>query len=139
MLPLPVTEEETIFEVCCGKRICNGCIYKQMIMKRDQGVPNHEIRELKCFYCCQPTPRGKNDIKALKKLMKKNNTYAFLLMATHHQSGDKVMQSNTKALEMRIAVELGNAQAYTLIAAHYRDGNVVETNRPRAFEYPKEY
>ena len=38
--------------------------------------------------------------KALKRLMKKNNPYAFIQMAHEHKSGDRVLLSDRKALEI---------------------------------------
>ena len=131
MIPLPIDQSETTFEICCGKCICRGCSYKQTLTEMKNRVPDHEQ---KCAFCCQLDP--KNHVKALKKLMKKNNTYAFLMMAERYKSGDGVFQSDTKSIEMYIcAAELGNAQAYALIAHYYEAGNVVAKNMSRAFAF----
>ena len=66
-------EDEITFMTCCGKYICIGCIYKSVKNDKKNGLPEHEV---KCAFCRQPPP--KSEIKALKKLMKKNNPIAFI-------------------------------------------------------------
>ena len=118
MIPLPIEDNEIRFMTCCGKSICIGCDYKQQMSEIKNGVPKSEQ---KCAFCCQPDPE--NHIKALKKLMKKNNPNAFMAMAERYKSGDGVFQSDTKSLEMRIcAAELGYAEALRYIGTYYRFG-----------------
>ena len=97
MIPQPIEEDEIRFMPCCGKNICQGCDFKHSINNIEKSV-RVQRNEEKCAFCCQPHP--KNIIKALKKLMKKNNPDAFTLMARCHKKGDGVLQSNTKALEI---------------------------------------
>jgi len=57
------------------------------------------VRDHKCAFCRQePT----NSIKSLKRLMKKNDPEAFIHMAMEYKSGERTLQSDTKALEMYI-------------------------------------
>ena len=137
LIPLPLKEDEIQFMVCCGKRICIGCRYKQTISEikrdREKGVQKHDI---KCAFCCQSSP--KNRIKALKKLMNKKNPHAFVRMSTHYKRGDGVIQSDTRSLEMYIrAAELGDtsARAYGMIGHYYIEGTVVEQNTSKAIEF----
>jgi len=117
LIPLPHREVEISFHICCGKRVCDGCIYKNRITEAKNGVPDSKH---KCAFCRQPPP--KNVIKALRKLMKKNNPDAFLKMAGRYESGDGVIQSDTRVLEMYTrAAELGNARAYGKIGLYYQD------------------
>jgi len=131
MIPLPMREDEITFEICCGKNICQGCCFKKTLTDMKNNVPRNKW---KCAFCCQQHP--KNIVKALKKLMKKNEPEAFMAMARAYKKGEITLQSDTKALEMYIrAAELGHAQAYALIGHHYEDGVVVERNMSRAFEF----
>ena len=117
MIPLHINETETVFMSCCGKQICGGCIFTHKMTDFMNGVPIHEM---KCAFCCQPTPT--KVIKCLKKLMKKNNPGAFMQMADHYKRGQEVFQSDTKSLEMLIrAAELGNAKAFVHIGYHYKE------------------
>ena len=124
MIPLPFQPKDTRPMYCCGKRICCGCTFKQTITDRKKGVPHHEM---KCAFCCQPYP--KNEIKALKKLMKKNVPFAYTHMAERYREGDGMMQSDTKSLEMYIrSAELGYIGAYGVIGCFFRKPNVDVTD-----------
>ena len=120
MIPFPVDDNNSksvIFFHCCGKNVCNGCSYK--LMMNTDGF--------KCAFCCQiATSSAKHTIKAYKRLMKNNNPKAFIMMAGKYKSGQDVIQSNTKALEMYIrAAELGNTEAYLNIGCCYELGIVL--------------
>ena len=131
MMPHPLLEGETIFVPCCGKHICLGCIHKRALVEMKKGIPTHKH---KCAFCCQLTP--KSGVKALKKLMKKNNPLAFMVMAERYKEGDNVFQSDTKYLEMRIcAAELGHAVAYADIGNCYEHGDVLNQNTSKALEF----
>jgi len=100
----------------------------------EHGNINTEVEKFKCAYCRQPGP--KSDIKALKKLMKKNNTQAFIQMADKYESGEGVFQSDTKALEMYIrAAEIGCAEGYLYIGRYYERDIVVEQDISKALEF----
>ena len=74
LIPLPLTESEIVFMPCCGKTICNGCIYKSTIIAIENGIQKHEA---KCAFCRQPS-NASSYIKQLKKLMKKNIPNAYI-------------------------------------------------------------
>ena len=106
MQPLPLYGCESNFMSCCGKTICNGCVYKEVLNDLKNGLSKHALfNERKCAFCRQTLG---NVTKATKKLMKKNNPDAFMMMAASYKEGaDGVIQSDTKALEMCIrAAEL---------------------------------
>ena len=130
LLPLPIKEGQIVFMPCCGKDICKGCICKQKM----NDVKNGTAHEQKCAFCRQSPP---NIVKAIKKLMKKNNPDAFMCMAFKHKLGeDGVLQSDTKALEMFIrAAELGHANAFEKLGYHYQCGIAVEQNISKAMEF----
>ena len=131
MMPHPLLEGETIFVPCCGKHICLGCIHKRALVEMKKGIPTHKH---KCAFCCQLTP--KSGVKALKKLMKKNNPLAFMVMAERYKEGDGVFQSDTKYLEMRIcAAELGYADAFGSIGYHYSLGTAVVQDISKALDF----
>ena len=116
MIPLPLLGNDVSFMYCCGKQICNGCAYKQMKNDFEKGK-----RVRKCAFCCQPKPR--NNIKALRKLMKKKNPTAYMQMVCLYRDGDEgLMQSYTRSLEMSIeAAELGHASAYGSIGGSHEE------------------
>ena len=139
MIPLPHREGGIRFMTCCGKNICTGCDRKHTDTEIKKGVTKIKKKgarkiELKCAFCCQPSPT--NIIKALKKLTKKNNPSAIIQMASEYRSGNGVLQSDTKALEMIIrAAELGDTGAFQRLGKYYEDGIAVEQNMSRALEF----
>ena len=140
LIPLPFRDDEIVYKICCGKQICDGCNYKNYKNDLNNGVSTDEME---CAFCRQLTPM--NTTKALKKLMKKNNTYAFMAMAFGYESGtDGLFQSDTKSLEMRIrAAELGSAKAFTGIGQDYdsrreyfyEEGSVVKRDMSKALAF----
>jgi len=134
LIPLP-NSNEVIYLSCCGKRICKGCINKNMITGLKKGK---RILEQKCAFCQQTLAPGQKRIKSLKKLMKKNDPYAFIEMARCYKTGDWVFQSETKSLEMYIrAAELGHAVAFGKLGLYYEEGVLVEQDTSKALEYHK--
>ena len=131
LLPLPIDDSEIRFMACCGKMICMGCICKHVVTETKNGVQQHDH---KCIFCRQLMP--KNSVKAMKKLMKKNNPHAHIQMANRYKEGDGVIQSYTKTLEMYVdAAELGHADAYAGIGLCYKEGIAVERNMSKAFYF----
>jgi len=121
MLPLPFDENEIAFMTCCGKNICCGCIDQNTLT--DIIKNGLKRNEMKCIFCRRLQSELDNDLKELKKLMKKNEPYAFLMMAARYESGNGVIQSHTKQLNMIIcAAEFGNAHAFEYIGDCYRRG-----------------
>jgi len=135
LIPVSVKERDSVLKLCCGKTICIGCGYKHMLtdMMNKKGV-SHSWDDYKCPFCQQED--GKiNNIKCLKRLMKKKNPEAFMMMAVNYETGEGVFQSETKSLEMRIcAAELGHAPAYDAIAQYYHY-EIVKEDISRALEF----
>ena len=129
LIPLP-NSNEVIYKSCCGKVICKGCFTKHWLTEMKKG--NHPD-EHKCAFCQSPSLIGQKRIKSLKKLMKKNDPNAFIEMVRYYKSGDGVMQSDTRALEMFIkAAEFGWADAYGFIANHHVEGAGVEQDESKS-------
>ena len=135
MIPVPVNDSEITFMSCCGKSICNGCIYKHMMNNRMNKIPAHEQ---KCAFCCQPTNRrtAKDGNKSLKKLMKNNVPEAFIQRGKQYKTGIDMFQSDTKSMEMYIrAAELGHTKAFDVIASYYEEGIAVGEDVSKAQEF----
>ena len=128
LLPFPHDEKENVFMSCCGKTVCCGCVYKNMMVESKNGVRDH-----KCAFCRQEQT---NSIKSLKRLMKRNDPEAFIHMAMEYGSGERTLQSDTKSIEMYIrAAELGNSNAFVTLGNHYRMGSIVERDALKSLEY----
>ena len=131
MIPLPLIDSEIRFMTCCGKSLCMGCTIKNILSDMKKGTPSDKR---KCAFCRLPI--SKNNMKALKKLMKNNNPEAFMAMAQEYKSGEDVFQSDTKALEMYAhAAELDLANAFDHIGYSYREGILVEQDTSKALVF----
>ena len=109
------------------------CLQTYALTDKEKGVT---MDDYKCPFCQVTLISTKNNIKATKKLMKKENPKAYMTMARAYKEGEGVFQSDTKSLEMYIrAAELGFAEAYYKIAAYYGVGIVVEENMSKALAF----
>ena len=85
---LPLDADEYSFKSCCGKMICNGCIYT---------MNNTEGADL-CPFCRTPEANtDEENIKRLKKLMDKGNGDGFYALAGLYAQG--ICNEHTTRLE----------------------------------------
>ena len=127
--PLPIDASQMAFKSCCGKVVCNGCIYEMYVSEGGLDL---------CAFC--RTPRSKSDediIKRVKNLMDKGNAEAFLLLAGYYDSGEKGLSQNyQKACELYLkAGELGCAAAYFNLGIANDQGRGVEVDKKKAKHY----
>jgi len=117
------------FQSCCGKRICNGCIYAMQVS---------EGKDL-CAFCRTPIPSYDEQFKRTKKLMDKGNAEAFNMFAGYYVNGRRgIAQDWAKAREFTLkAGELGCASGYYNlgVAYEYDEGRGVEVNMKKAKHY----
>ena len=131
-LTLPFHERQAIFKSCCGKLICNGCIYAMREEARGRG----EIGL--CAFCREPKATSEEeDIKRTKKLMETDNSHAFYALAGAYETGNMGMpQDMTKANELYLkAGELGCTEAYYNLGVAYNNGRGVEVDMKKAEYY----
>ena len=115
LIPLPHSDQTT-FESCCGKRICNGCVY---IMKMSEGGADL------CPFCRTPYATStEEEIKRTKKLVDKGNAEAFNMLGGCYAQGIMgIPQDHRKANELMLkAGELGCAEAYLHLGLAYNNG-----------------
>jgi len=125
--PFPIGNHQT-FESCCGKLICNGCIYA---MQMSEG------KDL-CAFCRTPPCKSDEDIiRRIKKLIDNGNAQAFFEFANYHANGLHGMPQNyQKANELYLkAGELGCTLGYYNLGNNYRDGKGVEVGMKKAKNY----
>ena len=104
-LPLSFLGGQKAFHPCCGKIICNGCIYAM--------VENE--RAYLCAFCRTPKARSDEEEAArAKKLMEKGNADAYYMLTGYYAGGKMGLpQDWLKANELYLkAGELGCAEAY---------------------------
>jgi len=129
LLPMPISSDDTTIESCCGKRICNGCVYA---MNMSEGGADL------CAFCRTPTIKSdEEEIERTKKLIDKGNVEAFLLLAGYYIHGSRgLAQDYQKAHDLMIkAGELGCASGYYNLGVAYDEGRGVEVNMKKAKYY----
>ena len=105
LLPLPLNPRESMFQSCCGKLICFGCIYAMEKEARGRGKRG----PLYCAFCraLPPTSEATFDSQS-RKLMETDHAYAFYYVAGLYKNGEGVPQDMAKANELYLkAGELG--------------------------------
>ena len=133
LLPLPLEEDQTTFQSCCGKLICCGCIYVMMEEAHGRGG------EVGLCAFCRTSPPNSNEeeVKRIKKLMKSDNARAFYNLAGFYADGDGGMPQdwvNANKLWLR-AGELGCHEGYCNLGYSYMHGKGVDVDKKKAKYY----
>jgi ribosomal protein S24E len=108
-VPLSLEVDKDSFRVCCGKVLCQGCVYA--ILQNEHS-----------FACpfCRKSPYKSNEeyMQWLQKLVANKHPLALLQMGLHYNAGDFVLAQNvTKAV--KLWEESGHHQAYLNLAYHF--------------------
>ena len=136
MLPLPIAMHEQSFKSCCGKTICDGCIYAMTIEDIKKGKKKEEIDI--CAFCRTLRPSSDDEgMKRLQNLMESGNADAYYQFGGYYAEGMNGMpQDWAKANELLLkAGELGCADAYCRLGYSYDTGLGVEIDKKKAKHY----
>jgi len=134
-LPLPLDASQTLFQSCCGKRICCGC---------DLALFLSEGKTELCFCRTPDIPGDPNSstaheeqIKRTTKLMSKGNAWAYYTLAGCYAREEwGLPQDLQKANELLLkAGELGSAEAYCNLGNSYQSARGVERDMKKAIYY----
>ena len=126
--PMPIESREASFKSCCGKEICNGCIY-EMECSDEKGL---------CPFCRTRNHIGCNEkLDRLKKLMDNGNAYAYNIVAFSYSTEiNDLPRDYNKACELYLkAGELGCPEAYHNLGCSYYYGTGVERDMKKAKYY----
>ena len=126
-LTLPLDEDSNIFQTCCGKIICRGCIHA---MSGNKG--GH------CPFCRVPTAKSIEERnERMKKMAESGNAIANYNVGIYYYEGScGFPQDNEKAIELWLrAGELGHAGAYNNLGFSYYNGRGVEVDKKKAKHY----
>ena len=128
LLPMPINGEDTTASTCCGKRICDGCVYA---MKMSEG------KDLGAFCRTPPASSDEKNVKRVKKLMDNDNPMGYNLLAGAYDAGERGLpRDERKANELWLkAGELGCASGYYNLAESYNRGSGVEIDKNKAKHY----
>ncbi|KAL7530468.1 hypothetical protein ACHAXR_003511, partial [Thalassiosira sp. AJA248-18] len=108
-LELP-SMEKTVYQPCCGKVLCKGCMYEMA-----RGKAN-------CAFCRMPATYSDEEfVDRCKNRMEAGDANAFSLLGSLYLDGDwGLPQDPKKALELMLrSIELGSTKAHYRIAWIY--------------------
>ena len=93
MISLPINVNRSVFKLCCGKIICNGCMYAMEV--------SEETKDF-CAFCRKPPPNSdEENLKRTKNLVDKGNAEAFNHLAGLYSHGfNGLTQDYQKANEL---------------------------------------
>ena len=117
------------YMTCCGKTICTGCSYADVLDNHGNIVVGK-----KCPFCRTPEATSVEEaIKSLKKRMEVGDEHAFFMMGCYYDRGEYGLpQDSAKALEFwHKAGKFG----YAIIGNAYETGEGVERDAKMAKHY----
>mmetsp|Transcript_11826 Transcript_11826/g.27762 ORF Transcript_11826/g.27762 Transcript_11826/m.27762 type:complete len:306 (+) Transcript_11826:123-1040(+) len=127
-LPIPLQmEDHSIFNVCCMKRVCNGC----ELAAQKRGMLN-------CPFC--RSPMHEDDEVELVKVQKRvdaNDPVAIEYLArVYFFGGYGVEKDAPRAMKLWTeAAELGSIEAHFMIGNRYHYGDVIAQNYTKAIHH----
>ena len=127
MLPLP-KKTEVKYQPCCGKTLCDGCIYAAYKADRRQLCP----------FCRTPeTSLEEEALQRTKKRAEGGDAYAIHNLGGYYFEGEMGLpQDYREAIKLWIrAGELGCAESYYNIADSYYNGEGVGRNMKKSKHY----
>ena len=131
--PLPLDACHSIFKSCCGKLICNGCIYA-MVEESHKSEKDNKL----CAFCRTPSATSnEEENERIKKLAESGNAIAnYHIGAFYYEGVFGFPLDLTKANELWLrAGELGHAGAYNNLSNSYHYGRGVEVDEKKAAHY----
>ena len=123
-LPLPRDIHQSSFKSCCGKVICNGCIYA-MNEARGRGKINL------CAFCRTPMATSDADeTKRIKEIAESGNAIAIYNIGMYYHKGQfGFPQDMSKANKLYLkAGELGYPEGYCNLGVSYENGRGVQVD-----------
>ncbi|EJK54913.1 hypothetical protein THAOC_25415 [Thalassiosira oceanica] len=126
-LPLPLDVNQSMFKVCCMKRVCNGCI----LAARKRGMDD-------CPFCRTPTPTTDSQILAMiQKRVLAGDPVAIYFLGTKNEYGEYGLERDvTRAVELyERAAELGVSGANYNLGALHAQGEDVAKDMAKAIRH----
>jgi len=135
-LHMPYLGSGSQYMTCCGKLICNGCLYAPVY--DDQGNKVDDDKQNACAFCRVVAPKTDEEtVERLNKRVEAGDAVAIFTIGCDYRDGaNRYPQDYAKALELfHRAGVLGYAAAYIGIGLAYDNGNGVEVDKKKAIYY----
>eukprot|EP00956_Cyclotella_meneghiniana_P002800 scaffold3289_cov22-Cyclotella_meneghiniana.AAC.2 len=125
MIPLPCRDNESSYNTCCGKQICNGCRY---CLPREH-----------CPFCNAANPRTDEEVinRFMERIDKYNDPNAMVLLGRCYQQGQHGLQvDDSKAFELfQRSSELGSALGHYNVGYSYNYGKGRAVDKKKAVHH----
>ncbi|EJK56197.1 hypothetical protein THAOC_23965, partial [Thalassiosira oceanica] len=125
-LPLPLDPRQSSFNVCCMKKVCDGCI----LAAEKRGMDD-------CPFCRAPTPDESQTLAMVRKRVDKGDPVAMLFLGNQYMHGRHGLEKDvTRAVELyERATELGVKEAHYNLGILYMMGTDVEKDMAKAIRH----
>ena len=136
MLPLPFDGMQVKFNVCCGQKICKGCVLALWEEDFNSGKEMEDIGT--CAFCRTPEVKThEENFARLQKCAERKQPFAVTVLGSNYYFGRMGCQIDlAKAEELLLeAAEMGDAEAYYGLANIYDKGINVEPDVKKARYY----
>jgi len=130
-LPI-ITSVTSTYQACCGKFLCNGCIYSS------GKVAGYDVNKCPCPFCRQPVPKtNKEVLNLLRKRVKVKDVNAMHTLACqYYYGGNGATRDADKALGIFLsAIKLGSIESHFALGNIYRQGQIVTKDMPKAIKH----
>ena len=128
-LRLPIELNQCLYQSCCGKMRCLGCVYAHVTAEADTE------RYKKCVFCrTEPSSSDEVEIERVKKRLVTNDAWAIYNLGDYYQFGMmSLRQDNAKALEhYHKSAKLGNHHSHYSLSVCYQEGGIVGKDTRKA-------
>ncbi|EJK60475.1 hypothetical protein THAOC_19167 [Thalassiosira oceanica] len=125
-LPLPLDPNQSMFEPCCVKLVCNGCV----LAARKCGMWD-------CPFCRTPTPDEKQTLAMIRKRVAAGDPVAIYFLGNKYCFGEYGLEKDVSgAVELyERAAELGVKDAHFNLGVMYAEGKEVEKDTGKAIRH----
>ena len=122
--PLPLDVQQSMFQPCCMKIVCNGCV----LAARKRNMKD-------CPFCRTPTPEESQTLTMIRKRVDKGDPAAIHCLGNKYRFGQHGLAKDVaRTVELfERAAELGVKDAHCDLGFIYADGTYVEKDMAKAF------
>lgn len=134
LLPLTISVNDHVFQVCCGVQICMGCYHAYI----DEASGRGKKKNILCAFCRTPSLISDEEaVKRMNKLVENCNAEAICELGMYYSEGAfGFPQDFVKANELyQKAGELGCSAGFLNLGNAYDSGMGVEVEATKAHYY----
>eukprot|EP00956_Cyclotella_meneghiniana_P020132 scaffold35166_cov73-Cyclotella_meneghiniana.AAC.4 len=141
-LPISIGVTNASYHACCGKTVCEGCMYTVSKENAKENMARSAINQaplpLCCPFCREPKDVNSNEkLRRVKHRMEMKDPDGFATMGWYYHSGFHGLTADKKkAFELwSKASDLGSVEGSNHVANAYGEGRGVQPDIKKAFSY----